>query len=168
VQEGIYEPFKAALVKEVARMVQAVDRDGDADVGAMTTDFQVKIVAEHVADAKAKGAVFLTGAEWDGTSRLVPPMVVDASRDVAGGGETSARCPLLRSTARTRIRSPTTPSTVNACGDEGSGARPPVAAPSPSAVSSTTSWPPRPTRRRPSASKRPLRPLQNGSRANTD
>ncbi len=77
VQEGIYEPFKAALVKEVARMVQAVDRDGDADVGAMTTDFQVKIVADHVADAKAKGAVFLTGAEWDGTSRLVPPMVVD-------------------------------------------------------------------------------------------
>ncbi len=81
VQESIYQPFKQALVKEVERMVQAIDSDGDADVGAMTTDFQVKIVAEHVADARAKGAVFLTGADWDGTSRLIPPIVVDSVRD---------------------------------------------------------------------------------------
>jgi aldehyde dehydrogenase (NAD+) len=47
----------------------------------MTTDFQVRIVAEHVADAKAKGAVFLTGGDWNGVSKLVPPMVVDQVTD---------------------------------------------------------------------------------------
>lgn len=81
VQEGIYESFKAELVRQVERIKQVVDADGDADVGAMTTDFQVKIVAKQVEDAKAKGAVFLTGRDWDGTSRLIPPMVVDNVND---------------------------------------------------------------------------------------
>ena len=62
-------------------MKQEVDGDGDADIGAMTTDFQVKIVAEQVADARAKGARILTGAEWDGRSRLIPPIVVDQVSD---------------------------------------------------------------------------------------
>ena len=77
VQERIYEPFKRALVKEVERIKQEVDTDGDADLGAMTTDFQVKIVAHHVEDARAKGAEFLTGKGWSGASRMIPPMVVD-------------------------------------------------------------------------------------------
>jgi len=81
VQQAIYEPFKAALVREVERIKQAIDTDGDADFGAMTTDFQVKIVAAHVADAKARGAAFLTGADWDGVSKLIPPMVVDKVTD---------------------------------------------------------------------------------------
>jgi acyl-CoA reductase-like NAD-dependent aldehyde dehydrogenase len=77
VHASIYEPFKAALVREVERLKQATDNDGDADLGAMTTDFQVQIVARQVADAKAKGAQFLTGASWDGVSKMIPPMVVD-------------------------------------------------------------------------------------------
>jgi aldehyde dehydrogenase (NAD+) len=81
VQEPIYDIFKAALVREVQRLKQAVDRDGDADVGMMTTDFQVKVVAKHVEDAKEKGAEFLTGADWDGTSKLIPPMIVDSIRE---------------------------------------------------------------------------------------
>jgi acyl-CoA reductase-like NAD-dependent aldehyde dehydrogenase len=81
VHESIFEPFKAALVREVERIKQAVDTDGDADVGAMTTDFQIAIVARHVDDAKAKGGVLLTGNTWDGTSRLIPPMVIDRVRD---------------------------------------------------------------------------------------
>ncbi len=80
VQDAIYEPFRRALVAEVARLVQQVDTDGAADIGAMTTDFQVKIVAEQVDDARAKGATFLTGADWDGSSRLIPPMVLDGVR----------------------------------------------------------------------------------------
>ncbi len=71
VQESIYEPFKAALVREVERIKQAIDTDGDADIGAMTTDFQVEIVAKHVEDAQAKGAEFLTGRDWDRRSRLM-------------------------------------------------------------------------------------------------
>ncbi len=81
VQRSIYEPFKEELVRQVRALVQRTDRGGDADLGAMTTDFQVQIVARHVADAKAKGAAFLTGADWDGTSRMVPPMVVDRLTD---------------------------------------------------------------------------------------
>jgi aldehyde dehydrogenase (NAD+) len=77
VQRPIYAAFRAALLDEVSRIKQEVDRDGDADVGAMTTDFQVRIVAEQVKDAKEKGAAFLTGADWDGSSKLIPPMVVD-------------------------------------------------------------------------------------------
>jgi aldehyde dehydrogenase (NAD+) len=77
VQRAIYDRFRTALVDEVRRLKQEVDRDGDADLGAMTTDFQVQIVAAQVADAKRKGARFLTGAEWDGSSPMIPPMVVD-------------------------------------------------------------------------------------------
>jgi aldehyde dehydrogenase (NAD+) len=81
VQRSIYEPFKQELVRQVDALVQRTDSDGDADLGAMTTDFQVRIVAQQVADAKAKGAEFLTGANWDGTSRMIPPMVVDNVTD---------------------------------------------------------------------------------------
>lgn len=77
VQESIYEPFKAALLREVHRMKQEVDSDGDADIGAMTTDFQVKIVAQQVAEARAQGAQVLSGESWDGVSRLIPPIVLD-------------------------------------------------------------------------------------------
>jgi aldehyde dehydrogenase (NAD+) len=81
VHASIYDRFRDALVAEVNRIKQEVDSDGDADIGAMTTDFQVRIVAEHVADARAKGATFLSGGDWDGKSRLIPPIVVDGVRD---------------------------------------------------------------------------------------
>ena len=81
VERPIYDAFRAALVRQVQALVQRVDQDGEADLGAMTTDFQVRIVADQVAQAKAQGAAFLTGAEWDGASRLIPPMVVDRVTD---------------------------------------------------------------------------------------
>ena len=84
VQRSIYDSFKQELVRQVGALVQRTDSDGDGDLGAMTTDFQVQIVAQQVADAKAKGARFLTGSEWDGVSRMIPPMVVDgATEDMA-------------------------------------------------------------------------------------
>ena len=77
VQDAVFPAFREALVRAVQQVKQEVDRDGDADIGAMTTDFQVRIVREQVEDARRKGAHFLTGDGWDGTSRLIPPMVVD-------------------------------------------------------------------------------------------
>ena len=77
VQEPIYARFRDELVRQVERLKQEIDSDGDADLGAMTTGFQVKIVARHIEDAKAKGAAILTGKDWDGTSKMIPPMVVD-------------------------------------------------------------------------------------------
>ncbi|MGH7786865.1 MAG: aldehyde dehydrogenase family protein [Candidatus Binatia bacterium] len=81
VQRPIYDAFRDELVRQVRQLVQRTDRDGDADLGAMTTDFQVEIVAAQVADAKAKGARFLTGGDWDGRTRLIPPMVIDGVTD---------------------------------------------------------------------------------------
>ncbi|MDI6912250.1 aldehyde dehydrogenase family protein [Nocardioides sp.] len=93
VHESIHDDLVAALVELVSslRLVESPDddRDGDGDIGRMTTDFQVRTVAEHVLDARTRGARVLTGADWDPQAvldgrpglpgrpfRLVPPMVV--------------------------------------------------------------------------------------------
>ena len=81
VQASIYETFMTALVGEVERIKQEIDTDGDADVGVMTTDAHVRVVAGHLADALAKGGVLLTGSDWNGVSRLVPPMVIAEATD---------------------------------------------------------------------------------------
>ncbi|MCP3939891.1 MAG: aldehyde dehydrogenase family protein [Desulfobacteraceae bacterium] len=77
VQDSIYEQFKQNLIKETLKLVQATDDDGNADIGPMTTRGQVEAIAAQVADAKEKGAVFLTGGDWDGRSEFVPPMIVE-------------------------------------------------------------------------------------------
>ncbi|MBI2243061.1 MAG: aldehyde dehydrogenase family protein, partial [Nocardioides sp.] len=93
VHESVHDEFVDALVELVSslRLVESPgdDRDGDGDIGCMTTDFQVRTVAEHVLDARARGARVRTGADWDAAAvldgrpglsgrpfRLVPPMVV--------------------------------------------------------------------------------------------
>lgn len=76
VQRGIADRFVAALVEGARAIKQEVDTDGDSDIGAMITASQVEIVAEHVADARAKGAQVRTGGEWDGRSEMIPPLVI--------------------------------------------------------------------------------------------
>ncbi len=77
VHESIYPKFKETLMKEIRRVKVSVDSDGDSDMGAMTTDFQVATVREHLQEALAQGAVQLSGSEWDGKSRLIPPLVLE-------------------------------------------------------------------------------------------
>ncbi|NNG20623.1 aldehyde dehydrogenase family protein [Naumannella sp. ID2617S] len=99
VQRGVCEDFVRRLVKLVEGLQQvadpATDRAGDADLGVMTTDFQVATVARHVLDAEQQGARRLTGTDWDAAAavegrpglpdrpyRFVPPMVfVDVPED---------------------------------------------------------------------------------------
>lgn len=76
VHEDIHDDFVAELVKQVNALTQADSDSKDNDLGSMTVSFQTEVVAEHVADAKARGAVFHTGADWDGKSDLIPPMVI--------------------------------------------------------------------------------------------
>ncbi|WP_370894350.1 aldehyde dehydrogenase family protein [Janibacter sp. GXQ6167] len=76
VQDGIYDVFVPALVAGAQAIKQVVDADGDGDIGGMVTEAQVRVVAEHIADAKAKGATVRTGADWDGSNPLIPPMVI--------------------------------------------------------------------------------------------
>ncbi len=81
VQESVYDRFRDILVREVLSLTQKLDSDGSADIGPMTTQAQVKVIAEQVADTKAKGAVFLTGDEWDGQSEYIPPMIIEGSTE---------------------------------------------------------------------------------------
>jgi acyl-CoA reductase-like NAD-dependent aldehyde dehydrogenase len=56
VHKDIYDPFMDLLVKQVNSL--RVGADGfNVDIGAMTTESQVKTVKEHIADALDKGAV---------------------------------------------------------------------------------------------------------------
>jgi aldehyde dehydrogenase (NAD+) len=77
VHESVYEPFKAELVRQVEQIKQETDSDGDADIGAMTTSFQVDIVRRQIEQARAAGAKVLTGAAWDGSSPMIPPIVLE-------------------------------------------------------------------------------------------
>jgi acyl-CoA reductase-like NAD-dependent aldehyde dehydrogenase len=78
IQEEIYDSFKYEVLKQVKKIKQKVnDKDGDADIGAMTTQTQVQIVKEHLEDALQKGATLLLGSEWDKSSELIPPLVFE-------------------------------------------------------------------------------------------
>lgn len=101
VHDTIYDRFRDELLRIVNGMKQATDTDGDADIGAMTTDFQVRIVKQQVDDAVSQGAQQLTGAAWDGQSRLIPPIVLDGVTDdmsVAKAETFGPVLPLLRFT----------------------------------------------------------------------
>ncbi|MBU1340081.1 MAG: aldehyde dehydrogenase family protein [Proteobacteria bacterium] len=77
VHKDIYDQFKETLVRETLKLTLGTDSDGNTDIGAITTASQVKEIARQVADAKEKGAVFLTGKDWDGTTAFVQPMVIE-------------------------------------------------------------------------------------------
>ena len=77
IHENIYEKFKDTLIRETLKLVQATDTDGSADIGPMCTQSQVKEIAAQVADAKEKGAKFLTGQDWDSESKFIPPMIIE-------------------------------------------------------------------------------------------
>lgn len=81
VHEEIYPHFKKRLLEKVATIKQGVDTDGDGDIGIMTSDAQVKIVASHLEDALSKGAVLLSGESWDRSSKTIPPLVLESLSD---------------------------------------------------------------------------------------
>ena len=62
VEEPVYDEFLAKLEANVRALRQGVDGpDYAAEQGAMTSPAQIDIVADHVEDARAKGARILTG-----------------------------------------------------------------------------------------------------------
>ncbi len=77
VHDAIYEDFKQTLIRETLKLTQKKDNDPDTDIGPMCTENQIKVIAAQVEDAQAKGARFLTGADWDKKSALIPPMIVE-------------------------------------------------------------------------------------------
>jgi acyl-CoA reductase-like NAD-dependent aldehyde dehydrogenase len=81
VQEGVYEAFKTILVRQTRKLTRGTDTDGGLDIGPMTTNSQVKVIADQIRDAREKGAVLLTGGDWDGESAEIPPIIVEGSTD---------------------------------------------------------------------------------------
>lgn len=77
VQSSIFDAFKEKLLQEVKKIRIRVDDDGDSEIGLMTTDSQVSIVADHIEDALSKGAILLTGKDWDRKSKFIPPLVLE-------------------------------------------------------------------------------------------
>src|SRR6266567_9219920 len=63
VDESIAPQFTDAVVKETKRLRQNVGAEKDADIGSMTSERQLRIVEDHVLDARTKGATVLTGGQ---------------------------------------------------------------------------------------------------------
>lgn len=88
VHESIYEAFKNLLIKKANEIQVGDGPDPDYEIGPMVTDFQVKIVRDHLEDALNKGATLLTGKDWDRTSRFVPPLILEGvTKDMVVFGE---------------------------------------------------------------------------------
>jgi succinate-semialdehyde dehydrogenase/glutarate-semialdehyde dehydrogenase len=61
VQESIAPQFIEQVVAETRKLKQGLGTDEAVDIGAMTNERQLQIVADHVADARQRGAQILTG-----------------------------------------------------------------------------------------------------------
>lgn len=77
VHQSIFDRFRDELVAKAKAMTVGNDTNGSTDIGTMTSEEQVKIVARHLEDALSKGAKQLTGKTWDKTSKKIPPIVLE-------------------------------------------------------------------------------------------
>jgi acyl-CoA reductase-like NAD-dependent aldehyde dehydrogenase len=78
VEEPVYDEFVARLTDAVGKLRQGIDgRSHGSDVGAMATPAQTDVVADHVEDARSKGARVLTGGRRkDGPGDWYEPTVI--------------------------------------------------------------------------------------------
>src|SRR3954451_9682793 len=78
VEEPVYDEFVARLTDAVGKLRQGIDgRSHGSDVGAMATPAQTDVVADHVEDARSKGARVLTGGKRkDGPGDWYEPTVI--------------------------------------------------------------------------------------------
>src|SRR5881275_2679919 len=69
VHESVAEDFTSRVVEKVKALRQASESDGGADIGAMSSERQLRTVEEHVREAVERGARILTGG---GRARGLP------------------------------------------------------------------------------------------------
>ncbi|MCO5230582.1 MAG: aldehyde dehydrogenase family protein [Chitinophagales bacterium] len=82
IQEGIYDKFLKELVDKTKLLKTShPNRDTksteDCDVGAITADFQVALIEDHIEDAIAKGAKLLCGGIKQKGSHHIPPTILE-------------------------------------------------------------------------------------------
>ncbi len=84
VEAPVYDEFVALLTDKVKALRQGMDAPGSfaSDIGVMVTSNQVDIVAEHVADAVAKGARVLTGGDRMPGNGFAPTVLVDVDHSM--------------------------------------------------------------------------------------
>ena len=63
VDERIAEKFIHKVVEKTRKLKQGIGINPNHDIGPLTTEAQLKLVEEHVEDARSRGAAILTGGE---------------------------------------------------------------------------------------------------------
>jgi acyl-CoA reductase-like NAD-dependent aldehyde dehydrogenase len=80
VRETKADEFLRRVVEEAKSLTQiktqGVDPDGTFDLGWITRKEQVQVIADHLEDALAGGAILHTGQSWDRKSQAIPPLVL--------------------------------------------------------------------------------------------
>ncbi|MTI14564.1 aldehyde dehydrogenase family protein [Sansalvadorimonas verongulae] len=82
IHDSIYDEFVKQLVMETEKLVVNTGDRGDSDIGAITTDFQLDIIEQHVEDARSKGAKILTGGHRLGDNFYLPTVITDITPDM--------------------------------------------------------------------------------------
>ncbi len=84
VEAPVYDEFLELLTEKATALRQGMDAPGSysTDIGAMVTTTQVDIVADHVADAVAKGARVLVGGERAAGNCFRPTILVDVDHSM--------------------------------------------------------------------------------------
>lgn len=77
VEEAVADRFVERLGRAVGRLTVAPVESGEADLGPLQNEAQLRIVERHVADAVDKGAVLVCGGEATGTGYGFLPTVLD-------------------------------------------------------------------------------------------
>lgn len=76
VHESLAEPFLLQLKEKLGKLRQKPTRGNDNDLGAITFEKQKTIYDRHIAQAREKGARFVTGGEFSADRRFLTPTVV--------------------------------------------------------------------------------------------
>jgi acyl-CoA reductase-like NAD-dependent aldehyde dehydrogenase len=81
VQEGIYQEFVERVLEKARALRQGYP--DQAEVGSMTSPAQVRIVEEHIDDARRRGARIVTGGSSKAGGMYIPPTVlVDVTHEM--------------------------------------------------------------------------------------
>lgn len=79
VHESIYDKFKARLIEKADEIKMGFDREGESDMGDITSPLQVKIIKEQLEALKANQGQVLNKRLWDSSSSRIAPMIIEAS-----------------------------------------------------------------------------------------
>ncbi len=76
VHDSIAAEFNRRLKEKVGKLRQGFSRDGNNDLGAITFEKQKEVYAAQIAQAKARGAEFISGGEFSPDRRFLQPTIV--------------------------------------------------------------------------------------------